>query len=341
MKTFVLAAVATLTWLSATVGYAQWPQATYDTRRWEWEAGARIMDRPGDETNINLVTDALTNQVLFTSDTATDLESSVGYDLRFLRKNCYGIEWEVRSFFNNWDINENVTSVNNIQSPFFDPIRTALPGTIGPVTVTGITFQSLNYNYESDLFNIELNAKKAVYPGVTLLVGPRFMYLEDRLTAITGATIQGNIGGVPQQIAFTQNTSVQTENPLFGVQVGADLNVPVSRYFYITGFIKAGGYGNTARATIVQANNLQGTTSRISARRSQGSFVGEVGGKVNMEVFPGIMSFYAGYEAMWLDNVAIAPTQLLSGGTTGTFGNVQMTGTPFVHGIVIGGTIRR
>jgi len=334
VKTLVLVLTVTLTWLSTSVAIAQWPNATYSDRTWEWEGGARIMDREGSQLNLGLVTDALTNQILFNSNQATDLETSIGFDLRFVRKNCYGLEWELESNYNNWDSLSNITSNNGLASPFFTPITNAILTAVP--TATNIQFNSLNYNYESDLFNIELNAKKAIAPGHTLLAGPRFMYLEDNLTV----GINGSFANGAVTVPFNQTTRITTENPLFGFQVGHNLHLPITRDIYITSFIKVGVFGNTARSEVFQTNSLQAGTTTFRNRRSQGSFIGETGGKINMDIFPGILSFYAGYEAMWLDNVALGPPQLL-GSVNGTFTTVQMTGTPFIHGLVVGGTIRR
>ncbi len=334
MKTFLLGLTTTLVWLSASIATAQWPTATYSGRTWDFEAGTRLMDRPGTELNLPLVNDALTNQVLFNSNDASDLEMSPGFDLRFLRQNNYELQWELEVSYNQWDIFTNVTSANGLSSPFFvaisDFITTNVPA------ANNIQFNSMDYDYESYLFSIELNARRAVAPGFTLLAGPRIMYLEDMLNISTNGTF--DIGATT--IPFTQNTQITTENPLFGFQVGSDVHVPLNRQIYMTGFIKAGAYGNTARSVVFQSDSLTGGTAIFSHRRSQGTFVGEVGGKLNYDLFPGIVSVFAGYEAMWLDNVAIGPPQLL-GSLTGSFANVEMTGTPFVHGIVIGGTIRR
>lgn len=343
MKTLVLVITAALTWLSTTIAFAQWPQTTYDGRMWEWNASARIMERPGTDMDIGLLTDALTNEPLFDSEDATDLETSVGVELNFVRKTNFGIEWEFRTFVDIWETEQTFTSVNNLESPFFDPIRAALPpaAVIGGVLVNidGIDFNSLDYDYDSNIFNVELNARRTVLPGVTLLAGPRFLYLEDTLDTQINATINGNVAGVPVTAPFTQNTRVETENPMIGFQIGADVAVPVSQSMFVTGFIKAGGYGNTARATLTTFNSLQPAAAVNSFRRSQGSFIGEVGGKVNFEIIPGCFSVSGGYQAMWLDNVAIAPNQLTTA-ITG-FSRVEVTGTPFIHGLVFGATFRR
>ncbi|HMO15401.1 MAG TPA: hypothetical protein PKD64_15070 [Pirellulaceae bacterium] len=334
MKTFLMGLVTTFVGLCVTNVYGQWPNATYSERLFEIEANARIMDRPGGEQGLPIVRDALTNSILFTSDQATDLQTSPGFDLRLLRHNHYGISWELEIAYNKWDELNPITSVNGIDSPFFPSIRDQIQALVP--AANNIRFNSLNYGYESDYFSIELNAKRAVAPGFTLFIGPRFIYLEDLLNVTTTGTF--NVGAVT--VPFAQNVNITTENPLIGGQVGASLHVPLTRQLYVTSFIKAGGYGNTARSTVLISDNLTNNQPFFSHRRSEGSFVGEVGGKLHYDIFPGSLSLFAGYEAMWVDNIAIAPTQLL-GSLTGSFANVELTGTPFIHGIVFGATFRR
>ena len=74
-----------------------------------------------------------------------------------------------------------------------------------------------------------------------------------------------------------------------------------------------------------------------SITRNVGSFVGEVGGKVYFDAIPGSLSFFLGYEATWIDNVALAPVQAQTLTPTEIITGV----TPFFHAVTFGAQYRR
>ncbi|NIO39282.1 MAG: hypothetical protein GTO41_03200 [Burkholderiales bacterium] len=69
--------------------------------------------------------------------------------------------------------------------------------------------------------------------------------------------------------------------------------------------------------------------------KSHGSLVAEVGGKLYYDVVPGTASFFLGYEATWLDGVAVAPSQAIN-----NFNPINSSTTPFINGAVLGAMFR-
>jgi len=318
--------------VSSSIALAQWPQATYSNRYWEFEATGNLLDRPASGSNLPLIQDAVLNNTLFTSEDALDLETAVGIEVQVTRKNLYGWEWEFEFGHNDWDTEATVNSPNDISSPLFTPIEAAITNALG-AGATDIRFTNFDYAYRSRINNYEINLRRAVRPGLTLLIGPRFINIKER----TDIQIDGDFNFLLVPVNFTNNLEAETNNPMFGLQVGADVFVPLTRQVYATGLIKVGGYGNTAKNTVIQRNSLDGSVTSFTNRRSQGSFVAEVGGKLHYDVVPGRFSFFGGYQATWYDNIALAPTQVFG---LGQF-QVQMSGTPVAHGFQFGATVRR
>jgi hypothetical protein len=306
---------------------AQWPLQTWGVRpSWEAEIGGRILDRPGTDDGFPLVTDTVTLETVFDSEEATDLDVSGGPVFRFQHTTCYDTSWEVRGYFNNWDILESRSG--NIEAINFTP--QGLPQS------TRLT--AFDYAYDSELFSIELNFKRAVHPGVTLMIGPRFMNLEEV------ADIDANFFN-PQVGDFLQiETLAETKNPMTGLNLGLELRKPLSRDFFAIASVRGGIFHNVVTSRITVANTLFGqpdtTTILIDDRENRTAGIAEISGRLHFDLIPGSVSFFTGYEAMWLDGVAIAPAQILAASTPPDPPFINTATTIFAHGVVIGGMVR-
>lgn len=312
----ILVALSTAALLLWTAGstQAQWDVFNNDCPQWKMEASILALDRPGDDNGVPLITNSLTLETLFNSGQATDLNTAAGMDISLQWHNRFGVELELEGSFAGWDRSDTFLGPN-LETPF----------------LVGLSPDEINYQYDSDLFSIELNHRQEFTPGLTLLCGPRFLFLEERVQVDTSTTITPP---VPLPIfQFDTSTIVDAKNPLLGAQVGAELDFQLTQNINIQGFIKAGGYENFSSASIFQATTGFDDTES-DRQKSAGSFVGEVGGRAYFIVLPGSCSFYAGYEAMWIDNVALAPVQFI---TVNNANNDVILGvTPFIHGAVFG-----
>ncbi len=305
---------------------AQWPAQTYGTRPgWEIEMGTRILDRPGTMQTIPLVRDDVTLETLFDAEQASDLQVSAGVDFRFQKMTDYDMSWEVRGYFNQWDQSESRTGV-------LDALNFTPQGLPENTQLTQFT-----YDYDSNLFDIELNFKRAVRPGLTLMAGPRFMSLEE--TATVNANFFNPLVGNFLQI----ETRSETSNPLKGLGIGAEFRRPFTRDMFFVGSIRGGVFHNAASSRVTAAQTLfgapNGTTTFIDDTETKTAGVGEISARIHYDIIPGNVSLYGGYEAMWLDGVAVAPAQILSVSTPALpFVNTQ--NTIFAHGLSVGGMVR-
>ena len=293
-----------------------WPRDFQNVGDTFFEFGAKAYDRPGDDLGFPVLVDGVTNAVLLDSGDLTDLGGAAGAEVRFGWKGHKNQKWEVRTFLTNWDDSSEFDQPN-LTSPLSPDLN---PGAV-------------NLDYTSQLFSIEINRRLPITPGLTFLTGPRFISLNEDLEFTTDTTV--SVAPLPDVDVFSEN-SIETRNPLLGGQIGALLNFQISRDLYFQGFIRAGGYVNFLELRSTAETTLTDETIDV-LRRNTGSFVGEVGGKAYFDLIPGAFSGFVGYEATWLDDIALAPAQA----TTLTPTEIVTGVTPFFHAVTFGLQFRR
>ena len=312
----LLAVCLTLSLAEYSVAQQHWPRDFQNVGDTFFEFGAKVYDRPGDDFGIPLLINGLTNEILFDSGDLTDLNGGAGAEVRFGSLGPRGQKWEIRSFLTNWSSDFFFDNPNQTSplSPDLDPDRVDL-------------------QYSSQLFSIEFNLRHPITHGFTFIMGPRFISLNEDI----GFTTETNVPTPPfGSFDVLSTNTIETRNPMLGGQIGALIHYPVSRDIFVQGFIRTGGYLNfTELRTFADTNLMDEVT--IHLRRNTGSFVGEVGGKVYMDLIPGLLSGFSGYEATWIDNVALAPAQA---GTLSPDAIVTKV-TPFFHALTFGLQFRR
>jgi hypothetical protein len=282
IKLFLL---AVLTFVGSNAAHAQWPSTTStDEGRFWMEAGASAHDRPGGKLGLALISNDVTNDVLFTSDQLTDMNTAFGPNIRFGSKNRLGFNWEASTSMAKWETSD-VFEGPNLTSPFIDP-------TLDP--------EEIGVGYDSEFFDVQFNFRRAIYPGMTFLIGPRYFQLNEELRLTTETTVSN--------LLVTSLNSADVSNSAIGGTIGFELNQPISRDIYIQGHVKASGLSNKGEMTRLADTNF-GDPTTDSIDKSSGMFIGQTGGRVYFEVFPRRVATYLGYEANWLDGVATAPSQ--------------------------------
>ncbi|MGA9822329.1 MAG: BBP7 family outer membrane beta-barrel protein [Desulfobaccales bacterium] len=158
------------------------------------------------------------------------------------------------------------------------------------------SYQAMAWDYVTNLYNAELNVRWHPYSRLTLLAGFRWVNLSENL--------QGSLvpaGGFPP----FWNTG--TANNLFGLQIGADGKIWGRGAFSINGLIKAGAYVNYAQeSTGVSIFKVVRPTYTST---DHPAFVGEIGLTCKYQVNK-VLALKVGYEALWLEGVALAPGQI-------------------------------
>jgi hypothetical protein len=290
----------------ASTASGQWNQTT-SHNPWSLEIGAKILDRPGNDLAIPLVTNSISLAPVFDSSQLAELSTAVAPELKFNFQTRNGRELELRSFIANWDETPGTLTGPNFTSPLFP---------------AGITPDVLSFEHDSDMFNLEIMDRRAAVPGVVWMMGPRLLTTSDtiRSTRTVGAVV-------------TEDT-VRAKNVLMGFQGGLELNRPVFDGIYFSSFIKAGGYYNPTRGIFsTRVDNVAISQSELT--ESTASFLGEVGGRLTWDFIPNSLSGYAGYEATWIDGMALASTQILrsAGGQSAA---IETDNTEFFQGLIFG-----
>ena len=158
------------------------------------------------------------------------------------------------------------------------------------------TYQAMAWDYDTRLYNVELNVRWNPYSRLTLLARFRWLHLSEDL--------QGSL--VPSE-GFPPFWNTSTTNNLYGLQIGADGKIWERGRFAINGLIKAGAYfNNAAESTGVSIFKVVRPSSTTT---NHAAFVGEIGLRCKYQVSQRL-GLKVGYEALWLEGVALAPGQI-------------------------------
>jgi hypothetical protein len=161
--------------------------------------------------------------------------------------------------------------------------------------------QMMAWDYASRLYNAELNVRWNPCARLTLLAGFRWANLSEELLG----TLPELSGTWPQRRNPFWNTDVA--NNLYGFQIGADGTLFERGRFSINGQGKAGIFLNNAAETT--GVSIARTVYWESDSTNQIAFLGETGLQCKYQVTHRL-ALKMGYEAMWLQGVALAPGQI-------------------------------
>lgn len=183
--------------------------------------------------------------------------------------------------------------------------------------------------YDSDLHSAEVNLRHRCSGRLDLLAGARWVQLREGFHVV---------GPNPLDASFPDvRYDTLVGNSMYGFQIGAhdrlfDRGGPLR----VDGFIKAGIYANNGNQETSTQGNL-GNHVAAAARGNHRSMLGEVGLAVLYRLGDHL-DVRGGYQAMWIDGVALAPNQIsttnvLSSPPTAT---LDFEGSSFYHGCHVG-----
>jgi Putative beta barrel porin-7 (BBP7) len=181
--------------------------------------------------------------------------------------------------------------------------------------------QAMEWEYSSKLYNAEFNVRWNPLCRLTMLAGFRWVELRENLD---GAVI-------PSLMESFWNTN--TKNNLYGFQIGADGKILDRGCFSIDGLVKAGIFGNSAEQTTLAVS--QNDSGVYSAATTHTAFLGEVGLQCKYRVTCNL-TLRAGYEALWLQGVALAPAQIQESYVLQDTVGINSNSGVFYHGATAG-----
>jgi hypothetical protein len=180
-------------------------------------------------------------------------------------------------------------------------------------------------DYLSRLNSTEFNFRHQHSDRVTWLTGFRIIELHEELSYDVDFVVP-NLSGV----------SWNTDNHLWGTQVGADLQLwrlggPLS----VNGIFKAGVYGNNSdndfTFDVLGTPIVEGT-----ADDNRVAFVGEIGVTTAYQLTEHF-ALRGGYQLLWIDQVTLASNQAQVMLDTLDVNAINASGDVFYHGALVGG----
>jgi hypothetical protein len=188
--------------------------------------------------------------------------------------------------------------------------------------------QAMAWRYATRLYNAELNVRWDLCPRVTMLAGFRWVGLWENLQ-----------GTLPPERA-TPFWDTRTRNQLCGLQLGEDWKMLNWGHFSIDGLVRAGIFDNYASETT--GVSIYRTVYWESASTNHAAFLGQIGLRAKYQLTQRLL-LKAGYEAFWLQGVALAPAQVPQTFSNGEPRNVYVRALGvdsgsgvFYHGVTAG-----
>jgi hypothetical protein len=236
-----------------------------------------------------------------------------------------------------------------VELSYFDVLGLSAAKAIGPdnpadwlvMKAPGSFWQTQDFPYQAmawkdttSLYSFEADGRLDISPRVTLLAGLRWLQLNDELVGwLTPADRNApdwktycywytldNLSSCPPAHypggtagSYPPFWQTNTKNNLYGAQIGVDAKLLELGRFSLGGLIKVGVFDNNAEQTTVvsmakQLYTAQATTNAVA-------FAGEAGLHAKYQLADGL-ALKVGYEALWLDGVALAPGQIRETYTT-------------------------
>jgi len=168
--------------------------------------------------------------------------------------------------------------------------------------------------FRSDLDTGEFNVRRRFGPMFAMLGGVRYLELSEELNFNEG----GGLGGYTSQ----------SDNRLFGGQLGVEGVLPLSGFGRLFAIGKYGIYNNRYNVAAQALSN--GQPIKIRIRDDMSSTVGEFNAGWEFSTVP-CMTLRFGYQALWLTDVALTTDQLNQFSIFDSTGSVR-SGHPVYHG---------
>ncbi|MFN3190653.1 MAG: hypothetical protein ACE361_09035 [Aureliella sp.] len=180
-------------------------------------------------------------------------------------------------------------------------------------------------NWRAQLHSVEINRKWWVWDVLSTMIGARYIdYEEDYSFTSTSAAGSGVL-------------LESVDNQMIGLQIGADMQYPVSLRSNVGIRGKAGAYANFDERRALLNNN---GTLLINSGDSDVEIAGliEMGIYTNYHIVPSVRLF-AGYEFWWMPGVATVPEQSPAIITPATGTTVFNDDDLFLHGASVGAQV--
>lgn len=311
---------------------------------WEFRAAGAVMHRSPETDTSTLLTDPLSNvRQLNVQNLELDWEGGTDTELQWNGPGPWGLDVGLLRV-NQWSDGDSVRNMMGfaLNPAFLASIGATPPNPPGTFPANG--FQQALVRYDSELHSFHFNVRRQwnEYSPLTLVAGFRFVQLDEKLH---GAFVTTNMLPPPSSANGGFATRYETENDLYGFQLGADLRIVDGCWYWFDVSMRAGVFHNDVQLrTVIDSGNVVNATfnnglpatppigtlmdQRIAVDNDRTSFLGELGMRGHVDL-NGMWSLFVEYQFLWLEDVALATDQ-------NSFMPVSASGSPFYHGALIG-----
>ena len=189
-------------------------------------------------------------------------------------------------------------------------------------------YQAMAWRDVTSLYSLEANGRLDLSPRVSLLAGLRWLQLNDELK---GTLTPSDLGEPTWKYDSTSTLAqavpasgaaivinppfwtAKTTNNLYGVQIGVAGELWTLDRLSLDGALKAGVYDNAAEQSALVS--MQKRLFPTHAATNTAAFVGEAELQAKYRLTDSL-AFKIGYQALWMDGVALAPRQIQQTYTT-------------------------
>ncbi len=192
--------------------------------------------------------------------------------------------------------------------------------TATPIFFNG--FNALASSHGSELYSTEVNWRRQYFPNVALLAGFRYVELSEELRT--------QVTGVPGTALY----NIDTDNQMYGFQIGGDVHLLSCQRLALEGLGKAGIYGNTGRhVSVIEFPPANPVFGPSFDREKRTAFVGEIG-LTGVYQLTNCLAVRGGYQLLWVNGVALATEQVAVTNFT-TNSGIDASGDAFYHGALV------
>lgn len=245
------------------------------------------------------------NIVLSTRQFQSDLETGMRLLIGGQLTDNYSVEG-LYFGLNHWRDQEAVrnTTTNALggSGNLFSPFRG-----FGVLAAAGLDYNNFaSISFSSELHNAEINFRRrmALPPGRlfgSMLLGGRFLQVDEGFGYFT-------VADRPLPGGATNRVDVNTDNNLYGLQLGTQLNYRVRPEWWVNFEIKGALCQNGGEQATTYTNvDAAGTITQFNGFRARHNtaMIGDLDLSTGWQITD-LLALRLGYKAMWVDGVAIA-----------------------------------
>ncbi|RIK73402.1 MAG: hypothetical protein DCC68_24995 [Planctomycetota bacterium] len=242
----------------------------------------------------------------------------------------------IRRGISGWDVELNYVGIEGFRSELNMPnavdqrIPGDDPGGLFFSDILQFPQTGMRVRYDSRLHSEEINLRR---------------HLNDTWTALVGVRAVQVFENFEVNSPFAPIYTIDTQNRLYGLQIGGEGKLYYTERFLLSTVLKAGLFDNFSEQTTTDVGGAISDNVPpylLTASTNQSSFVGEVGLMGTYRLAESVL-LRVGYDLMWVSDVALASEQVVvnefqrfPATTDGAIRGIDAGGSLFYHGVRLG-----